>query len=406
MIFLEILDEVSATANTHGLDGTLVQPDWPPLTADEARRVLREFRGVGVPRLAESVELVEIELLSVSPRPFSAASVVRAGGQRVFVKRHALEVRDAAGLGEEHAFMQHLRANGASVPRVLANDEGETAIEIDGWTYEVHELPTGVDLYEQAISWTPFFHAAHACEAGKALAALHRAAEGYDAPARSRRQLVAGFSIFANANPEAALAKYLATRPALEEYLRRSDWLGEAMDLLRPFHVELAPLLSALKPLWTHNDLHPSNLFWSEAGKNARATAAIDFGLADRTNAVHDLAHAIERSIVEWLVLVERPDEPERVPVHFDHLAALLYGYEAALDLSPEERAALAPMLALCHMEFALSEADYFLTALHSEEKARIACEGYLLGHARWWRGPGTKLLDAIRAWADKERAR
>ncbi len=69
----------------------------------------------------------------------------------------------------------------------------------------------------------------------------------------------------------------------------------------RPFHADLAPLLPALTPLWTHNDLHASNLFWSESGPNARATAIIDFGLADRTNAVHDLAHAIERNIVEWL---------------------------------------------------------------------------------------------------------
>ena len=30
-------------------------------------------------------------------------------------------------------------------------------------------------------------------------------------------------------------------------------------------------------------------------------------------------------------------------------------------------------MTALCHAEFALSEADYFLGVLHSKEKARMA---------------------------------
>jgi Ser/Thr protein kinase RdoA (MazF antagonist) len=391
------LDEVSATAKTHGLDGTLVEPDWPPLTVEEVRGVLRgfaDFEG-------------EVQLLSVSPRPFSAASVVLAGEKKVFVKRHARAVRDAEGLHEEHAFMAHLRARGASVPKVLADTNGETAIEIGEWTYEIHELPPGIDLYQDAISWTPFFYADHARAAGEMLARLHRAAEGFDAPARTGRQLVAGFGIFGGTQPLGALQAYLNARPRLARYTKRAGWLVEAMDLLLPFYQELLPLLPSLRPLWTHNDLHPSNLFWSSANADARVMAAIDFGLSDRTNAVHDIAHAIERSMVEWLVLAQRPDKPERVPIHFDHLTAMLDAYETVRPLSSEERTALAPMLALCHVEFALSEADYFLTALRSEEKARIACEGYLLGHSRWWHdtgsGAGAKLLDAIRAWAAGE---
>ena len=69
--------------------------------------------------------------------------------------------------------------------------------------------------------------------------------------------------------------------------------------------------MPALPPLWTHNDLHASNLLWSDAGGDARAMAIIDFGLADRTNAVHDLAQAIERNIVEWITLVNDPTHPE-----------------------------------------------------------------------------------------------
>jgi Ser/Thr protein kinase RdoA (MazF antagonist) len=129
-------------------------------------------------------------------------------------------------------------------------------------------------------------------------------------------------------------------------------------------------------------------------------TAVIDFGLSDRTNAVHDLAHAIERSIVEWLVLVKDPEHPESVPFHMDHLWAMMDGYEAVRPLSATERTALAPMLAVCHAEFALSEADYFLRVLRSHEKAYMACEGYFLSHARWWCGAGAYLLNGIRAWA------
>ena len=104
---------------------------------------------------------------------------------------------------------------------------------------------------------------------------------------------------------------------------------------------------------------------------------------------------------MEWLVLVADPAHPDDVPVHLDHLHALLEGYESIRPLSEEEAAALAPMTALCHAEFALSEADYFLVALHSDEKASMAYDGWLVGHARWFRSAaGRSLLDAIRSWA------
>jgi Ser/Thr protein kinase RdoA (MazF antagonist) len=375
----------------HGLDGTMVAPDWSPLTPDEVCRVLAQYLELEGP----------FEIVSVSPRPLSAASVVATRNERVFVKRHALAVRDAVGLEEEHRFMAHLRDDGIAVPRVYADVSGGTAIESGEWTYEVHSVPQGIDAYVDVISWMPFRSAEHARSAGEMLARMHMAAEDYDAPRREGRHLVAGFSIFAAADPDAELRRYVAERPALLAYLERGGCAREALDLLAPFHAELWPLLPALQPLWTHNDLHGSNLFWSDAGPGARATAVIDFGLCDRTNAVHDLAHAIERSVVEWLALVNAPDEPERVPVHLDHLWAMLRGYEYVRPLPREDRAALAPMLALCHAEFALSETDYFLSILHAPEKALLACEGYFLGHARWWAGAGAAVLDEIRRWAD-----
>lgn len=378
-------------AKSHGMDGTLVEPDWPPLALAEVRAVLAHFSGLGEP----------IEILTVSPRPFSAASVVRTAGGRVFVKRHHRTVRNAEGLHEEHRFIRHLIAHGAPVPRVLASIAGETAIEIGEWTYEVHETPDGVDLYEDALSWTPFRSAAHACSAGQMLARLHLAAEGFDAPRRQVRPLVAGFTIFAAQDAGAEAARYLAARPALAGDAATQRECLQALELLAPFHRELKPLLPALKPLWTHNDLHASNLLWSSAHPDARSIMAIDFGLADRTNAVHDIAQAIERNIVEWLDLLPASGHSRGARVHLDHLEALLNGYESVRPLSGEEAAALAPMAALCHAEFALTEADYFLSVLHSEQKARVASHDYLVGHARWFRGRGgRRLLDAIGQWA------
>ena len=382
---------MSTTVKAHGLDGTWADPDWPALTQDEVRRVLACF-----PEL-----LPPFRILSVSPRPLSAAGVVLTREGRVFVKRHARAVRDAEGLREEHRFIRHLRSRGAAVPLVLAEMHGETAVELGGWTYEVHEVPDGIDVYEEAISWTPFLCAEHARAAGMGMAQLHLAAQGYDVPARPNRVLVAGFTIYASADPNVAFDAYVNARPALGAYLASRNCREETSELLTPFHADLLPLLPGLTPLWTHNDLHPSNLFWSDSGSGAEVTAAIDFGLCDRTHAAHDIAHAIERSIVDWLALVNVPDHPENVAVHFDHLWALLEGYESVRPVSAVEARALAPMLALCHAEFALSETDYFLSVLHSEEKAWYACEGYLVLHARWWRGEGAKLLDAIRRWAE-----
>jgi len=55
-------------------------------------------------------------------------------------------------------------------------------------------------------------------------------------------------------------------------------------------------------------------------------------------------------------------------------------------------------MTGLCHAEFALSEADYFLAVLHLEDKAAMAYDGWLVGHARWFHSQaGRKLLDALR---------
>ena len=382
----------TATAKVHGMDGTWVEPDWPPLTLPEVRALLGQFPGCGEP----------IAILTVSPRPLSAASIVTTNRGPLFIKRHHRAVRDREGLLEEHRFLQHLHNHGATVPRVFAAASGQTAIETGEWTYEVHEVPAGVDLYEQAISWTPFLTAAHAHSAGEALARLHLAAEGFDAPRRKPQPLVASFTIFAAEDPAAELERYLAARPVLAYSAAIRTDCARALELLAPFHAQLLPLLPALRPLWTHNDLHASNLLWSDCRADARAVEIIDFGLVDRTNAVHDLAQAIERNIVEWLALMDDPAHPEDVPVHLTHLKALLAGYETVRPLSHEEAAALAPMTALCHAEFALSEADYFRGVLHSEEKARLAYDDYLVGHARWFRGPGgKKLLGAIGRWAE-----
>ena len=382
---------MSGEVKAHGLEGELVEPDWPALKLDELEELLRRFPQAQKAR----------RILSFSPRPFSAASVVETPLGNVFVKRHHRAVRDRDGLLEEHRWLGYLSRRDTLVKKPLEDESGETAVEVGDWTYEVHPVGDGLDLYETAQSWTPFLSVRHARHAGLALARLHAASAGYDAPARKAATLVTSFKVFSYDDPWPELARYAEERPALRDYLGKRDWLVEAREVFLPFHDRLCKFLHVFQPLWTHNDFHASNLFWSDATLEAEVTDIIDVGLADRTNALHDIATAIERNGVEWLEI----HNPSRDPFHLEQIIALLGGYEELRPLSRGQAEAVVALLPMVHAEFALSEADYFLRVLKSQEKADLAYIGYFLGHARWFNSdPGKRLLSQLQSWAEAHR--
>lgn len=397
----------SLTAHlVHGMGTELVAADWPALTLAEADALLSRFPEAGG---AAAIDWL-------SPRPLSAAALVRtrAGGE-VFVKRHHAAVRPVDGLLEEHAFIDHLGRNGAPVVRVLRDADGASATASpvgppngrpDGaWTYEVHSLGEGEDLYRDAVSWSPFTAVAHARAAGRALARIHAAARGFDAPARAPRPLVGGFSVFAAEDPIAALERFAGQRPHVAAELRERPWRADFERWHLPFHERLRQHTAMLAPLWTHNDLHASNLLW----RGGEVATVIDFGLADRAFAVHDLATAIERNAIDWLALEPGPGRDRaRVPdddgdrnVHADAAVALIEGYLEQGSLSGAERAALPELLPLCHADFALSEIDYFRGVTHSPQNTELAYR-YLVDHTAWFTSPsGRALLDRIRRTVD-----
>ncbi|WP_369231227.1 phosphotransferase enzyme family protein [Streptomyces sp. R21] len=349
---------------THGMGTEPVAPDWPPLTEAEVEAVVGP-----------------VTVLWRSPRPLSAAALVERGGERLFVKRHHRDVRTLEGLAEEHAFLRHLRERGAPVVEVLG------ATSLGKWVYEVHTTGTGTDLYRDALSWSPFASVAHARAAGSALAQLHLAAEGFDAPSRRPQPLVSSFSVFAAVDPVAALEAYAAERPTVVAALAGRPWRDDLRAVHLPFHRRLLPHLGHLAPLWTHNDWHASNLLWDAAA--GTVSTVLDFGLSDRTTAVHDLATAIERNTVQWL-------DPS-CPVRPDDVDALLDGYTSLRPLSSAESAALPELLPLVHAEFALSELGYFHGITGSRANADLAYQ-YLVDHTRWFTtGDGLRLLDRVR---------
>jgi Ser/Thr protein kinase RdoA (MazF antagonist) len=359
------------THQMHGVGTQTVAADWPALRDEEVEALLQRFDLPGGVRA----------LRWHSPRPFSAAAEVDTDSGRLFVKRHHRTVRDARTLGEEHRFIEHLRAHGAPVPQLLRARDGATALEIGDWTYEVQRAAEGEDLYREATSWTPFASSAHAYAAGRALAELHRAAAGYDASPRSTSLLVSNFRLFGQPDPLQALTQDLQQRPALAAWLQQRDWRDDLQTHLLPWHVQGWPLLQSLPALWTHGDWHASNLLWRSRDATADVSAVFDFGLADRSFALFDLATAIERNLIPWLEL----DDGGRAVAEIDQLDALLDGYAGVLPLDTSQLRALAALLPLVHADFALSEVEYFAGITGSDEHANVAYRRYLLDHADWF---------------------
>lgn len=380
-----VLRVTQSEHRVHGVAGETAVPDWPALTPREVAAVL-----AGFPRLAGPVTL-----LWYSPRPFSAAARVATGAGEVFVKRHHVAIRTPRQLAEEHAFIAHLRQRGVPVPVVLANAEGETAIQRGEWTYEVHAPAAGLDLYRDSFSWSPLTDLQRARAAGRMLACLHRAAADYAAPARTTTVLVSRDDVLRAPDLIAAVAAQAAIRPALADYLERRDWQRE-LQAVAARQQRVQPRLAALPRLWTHNDWHVSNLCWTSAAADAEVASVLDFGLAAPTFALYDLATAIERNAIAWL-------EPARgMDAIFPATAnAMIDGYAAALPLAPDARALLADLLPVVHVDFALSELEYYAGIVHSATNADAAWYTFLLGHAAWFATPpGAALLAAIRGRA------
>jgi Ser/Thr protein kinase RdoA (MazF antagonist) len=380
------MDACMVAPLSHGMDAGMVAPDWPPLTLAEVEALAPRYAALAGP----------LRLAWHSPRPFSAAARVQTAQGEVFIKRHDLRVRDVAALREEHAFIAHLRTRGMGVPEVLSNRENMTATVLGARCYEVHALVRGEDAYRDVHSWVPAQSTADARSMGAALAHLHAAARGFHAPPRPPRPLLAGIDIVGAADLAESLERFVARRPAVAGFLAHEGITRSRLcDAMSPWHRRLRPLLPALEDLWVHNDWHGSNLFWDGPPGARRVSAAIDFGLSNVGWAVADLATALERNTIAWL---EPGEASGRIPLAL----ALVDGYCAVRPLTAAERLALPLVLPLAHVEYALSEVDYFHRIVGNDGNARLACPKFLLGHMAWFGGEqGGAYLGAVRAHLD-----
>lgn len=372
--------------HVQGLDNDEVPADWPAISAGEIAWLQQHF-----------VELQgDSRLLWHSPRPFSAAALVQGPHGRFFIKRHHCSVRSAAVLSEEHRFIAHLAAQGLPVVQVIADQNGATALKHGVWTFEVHAEGIGQDLYRDVPSWTPPASVEQAWQAGRMLALLHTAAEGFHAAQRATHLLVARDDLIRAEDPIAALTAQLPDRPGLAAYLADTPWRAELQRAILPWHMGLATRLAAEPRLWGHNDWHVSNLLWQTGRGVTTVSSVLDFGLASPTSALYDLATAIERNAIAWLQL-----DRGAQAVRGDIALALLVGYRDARALSSDQVRLLADLLPVVHLDFALSEVEYFHAITGSRANADVAYRTFLLGHADWFRTPaGQGLLATLRGAA------
>jgi Ser/Thr protein kinase RdoA (MazF antagonist) len=200
-------------------------------------------------------------------------------------------------------------------------------------------------------------------------------------------------AIVASADPLTALARLVAARPGLARAVAQRS-LAEDFSRYHLRAIEKAsPLLRALAPQWGHEDWHASNLTWSSTGPKAVVAGVLDLGLANRTFAVHDLAVALERSTVDWLDLAGFG----HIAANLEAVDALLAGYEEVQPLDKHEWAALVAVLPVVHLEYALSEVEYFAEVVRSQVNADLAYDGYFVGHTRWFEeAAGSVVIDHL----------
>jgi Ser/Thr protein kinase RdoA (MazF antagonist) len=366
----------------------LCEADWPALTDDEVRAVLGRFEHHAGPGASR-----DAVVSWHSSRPMSAAALVRLANGEVFVKRHHVAVRTPERLRVEHEFARYLRARGQPLSKVLRDANGDTVVRDGHFIYEVHERATGVDLYRDVPSWHPFTSLDHARAAGRALARFHRAARDFPLPASEPSVLMNSTAIVASDDPLAALARLVAARPGLARAVLHGSLAEDFARYHLPTIEDAAPLLGALVPQWGHGDWHASNLTWSSSGRKAVVAGVLDLGLANQTFAIHDLAVALERNTVNWLDLAGTGG----AVADLEAVDALLDGYEEVHPLDERELVALVAVLPVVHLEYALSEVEYFAEVVRSPANTELAYDGYFIGHARWFEGAaGSELIEHL----------
>ena len=365
----------------HGMGSDWENKDWVHITVPELHHLQPYY-----PCLQGSVQI-----LWCSPRPFSSAVLVEvmqalaSTGQTNFhsycIKRSHRSFRRAQDILQEHAVLQHLASKNIPVATLISSNCGQTALELGDWTYEVYEKAAGFDLYVDQQSWTPFFYTEHAAKVGSLLAKLHTAMQDFpELHGRSTRYLVSNQQLLESESIVTAIQQRIDNSPELNRYFADKNLDAVFLERIFQTHRKIKHVLQQATKIWTHNDLHASNLFWSTQGADANITAVIDFGLSDRNSALYDLAITIERNFIDWLAL----EHTSQINVDEAGLSAFLQAYCA--EIHPQQDFSILPeLLKIVHLDFAFSELEYFVGITQNLKHADAAYYDWIVGHVNWF---------------------
>ena len=366
----------------------VVNNSWPPLSASQAAKVLREIPDFREERIAS---------LCPSARPMAAACLVTtANGKQVFLKRYHQNLVSSAELEAKHSFVNQLANKGFSTPRFFCFNQGDSTLTTGEWIIEASAGAAGQDRYRDLRSWLPPKTREEAVELGRVAARLRIASQKIQPPQlepgpyQNRIELLLG-------DPRPKLAGFLKAHPVLANYLQDSGYdLATSLEPLRPFACTLSPLAQVPR-YFTHGDLHVSNAFW----EGNSVSSLIDFGLACPNPPLFDLAVLLERHSIDWISITEGKTDSYWPQVACD----LLTGYEQIFPLPAEEIEMLGPLIALCNAEFSLSAIEYDLLAPIEPQLKNWAWDIGFQGHSQWFlTEPGKKYLSLINQLA-KEKA-
>ena len=365
----------------HGMGSDWENKDWVHIKVPELHHLQPYY-----PCLQESVQI-----LWCSPRPFSSAVLVEvmqalaSTGQTnlhsYFIKRSHRSFRRAQDILQEHAVLQHLASKNIPVATLISSNCGQTTLEVGDWTYEVYEKAAGFDLYIDQQSWTPFFYTEHAAKVGSLLAKLHIAVQDFpELHGRSTRYLVSNQQLLESENIVMAIQQRIDNSPELSHYFADKNLDAVFLERIFQTHRKIKHVLQQVTKIWTHNDLHASNLFWSTQSADANITAVIDFGLSDRNSALYDLAITIERNFIDWLAL----EHTSQISVDEAGLSAFLQAYFA--EIYPQQDFSILPeLLKIVHLDFAFSELEYFVGITQNLKHADAAYYDWIVGHVNWF---------------------
>jgi len=373
------------------MKGEMTQPSWPPMTGRDIATVVskleidRSFFRAGASDISHKIAN-ELRLLWVSPRPMSAAVIIEIDNKKLFIKRHHCSVRNYTDIMCEHELIIYLCDHLVNVPFLHHDQDGKTAICQGEFIYEVSDTASGIDLYRDRISWSPYLCTDHSYNAGKALAKLHNVIKGFKGKEREFNVLRNSVCIIMADDPLAQLKNLMDNRPTLaESVINNAKSINHFFDRFSEIHLpyieKLAQYKQFIRPCYIHGDWHPSNMMWTKATKDADVTSIFDFNLANLSFFQHDIAIAIERSFIDWLYL----SDPGVITWDRQGLKAFLAGYSEIAMLHSHDLELIADLLPICHFEYGLSEVEYFSHILHQSENALLAYESYLFGHSKFF---------------------